>query len=157
MSSPETILEAIKRSREVRDRIMLQNAIPVLDNLRNMVNTWIDDEFKDFTEEIDQVDCSAPRESASHRIDRFRVEINQIRNNQLPQAMKELDCLVEGLKQQNFKSAEDAIEMLKAKIPPILIVMWDLFKARERLDGMADMIPIPEPIEIVEDNPDNQD
>jgi hypothetical protein len=50
MSNPETILEAIKRSREVRDRIMLQNAIPVLDSLRNMVNTWIDDEFRDFTE-----------------------------------------------------------------------------------------------------------
>ncbi len=122
---------------------MLQNAIPVLDNLRNMVNTWIDDEFKDFTEEIEQVDCSVPRESASKRIDRFRVEINQIHNKELPQAMKELDCLIEDIKQQNFKSAEDAIEMLKAKIPPILIVMWNLFKARERLDGMADMIPIP--------------
>ena len=157
MSSPEAILEAIKRSREVRDRIMLQNAIPVLDNLRNMVNTWIDSEFKDFTEEIEQVDCSSPRESASERINRFRVEINQIHNDQLPQAMRELDCLIEDIKQRNFKSEEDTIEMLKAKISPILIVMWNLFKARERLDGMADMIPITTPIEIVEDNSDNQD
>jgi len=157
MSNPEAILEGIKRSRELRDRIMLQNAIPVLDNLKNMVNTWIDDEFKDFEEEIEQVDCSAPRESASERIDRFRIEINLIRNEQLPQAMKELDSLVEDIKQQNFKSAEDAIDLLKEKIPPILIVMWNLFKARERLDGMADMIPIPEPIEIVEDDPDSQD
>jgi hypothetical protein len=102
------------------------------------------------------VDCSAPRESASERIDRFRLEINQIRSEQLPEAMKELDCLIDEIKIKKFKTAEDSIEMLKAKIPPILVVMWNLFKARERLDGMADMIPVPEPIEVVEDNPDNQ-
>ena len=157
MSTPETTLEAIKRSREVRDRIMLQNLIPVLDSLRTMVNTWIDDEFKDFTEEIEQVDCSAPRESASERIDKFRLEINQISGEQLPQAMKELDCLIDEIKEKKFKTADDAIEMLKAKVPPILVVMWNLFKARERLDGMADMISIPAPTEIVEGNPDSQD
>jgi hypothetical protein len=139
---------------------MLQNAIPVLDQLRNMVNTWIDDEFKDFEDEIEQVDCSAPRESATERIERFRIEINQIRNQQLPQAMTELNSLIEQIKQQSFKSAEEAIQMLKEKVPPILIVMWSLIKARERLDGMADMIPIPEAIATIEndeDNPDNQE
>lgn len=160
MSSPDAILEAIKRSRETRDRVMLQNAIPVLDQLRNMVNTWIDDEFKDFEDEIEQVDCSAPRYSATERIERFRIEINQIHNQQLPQAMTELNSLIEQIKQQSFKSAEEAIQMLKEKMPPILIVMWNLIKARERLDGMADMIPIPEATATIdndEDNPDNQE
>jgi len=60
------------------------------------------------------------------------------------------------IKQQNFKSAEEAITMMKEKVPPILIVMWNLLKARERLDGMAEMIPPIEAIEINDerDNPD---
>jgi hypothetical protein len=143
MSSPDAVLEAIKRSRETRDRIMLQNAIPLLNQLRIMVNTWVDDEFKDFENEIEQVDCSAPRESATERINRFRMELNTIRNQQLPQALRELDSLIELINQQRFETAEDAIEMLKEKMPPILIVMFNLTKARERLDGMADMIPLP--------------
>jgi len=145
MSSPDAFLEAIKRSRETRDRIMLQNAIPVLNQLRIMVNTWVDDEFKDFEDEIKQVDCSAPRESATERIKRFRIELNTIRNEQLPQALRELDNLIELINQHRFETAEDAIEMLKEKVPPILIVMFNLTKARERLDGMADMIYVPPP------------
>jgi chromosome segregation ATPase len=146
MSTPETILEAIKRSREQRDTIMLQDAIPVLEQLRNMVKRWIDHEFKDFEEEIRQVDHSAPRQSAIDRIEKFRTEIEQIRTEQLPSATKELDSLVEEIKQQSFNTVEDAIEKLKQKIPPILVVMWNLIKARERLDGMAEMIPIPKPV-----------
>jgi len=126
---------------------MLQNAVPVLEQLRQMVNTWIDHEFKDFEEEMKEVDCSAPRQSAIARIERFKTEINQIRNEQLPSAMKELNSLIDEIKQHSFKTAEESIEKLKQKAPPILIVMWNLIKARERLDGMADMIPVPEPIE----------
>lgn len=151
VSNPEAILEAVKRSRETRDRIMLQNAIPVFSQLRDMVNTWIDQEFKDFEDEIEQVDCSAPRESATERIERFRTELTTIRSEQLPLAMKKLDCLIESIKQQKFNSADEAIEMMKEKVPPILAVIWSLIKARERLDGMADMIPPLEPVEIVED------
>jgi hypothetical protein len=147
MSTIETVLEAIKRSREQRDTLMLQNAIPVLEQLRHMVNTWINLEFKDFEEEIKEVDCSAPRESAIERITRFKAEMNQIHNEQLPLALKELDSLVEEIKQHTFKTAEDSIAELKEKATPILVVMWNLIKARERLDGMADMIPIPEPID----------
>jgi hypothetical protein len=147
MNTIETILESIKRSREERDTIMLQNAVPVLEQLRQMVNTWIDHEFKDFEEEMKEVDCSAPRQSAIARIERFKTEINQIRNEQLPSAMKELNSLIDEIKQHSFKTAEESIEKLKQKAPPILIVMWNLIKARERLDGMADMIPVPEPIE----------
>jgi hypothetical protein len=155
MSNPETTLEAVKRSRETRDRIMLQNAITVFSQLRDMVNTWIDNEFKDFEDEIEQVDCSAPRESATERIDRFRIELTAIRSEQLPRAMKELDCLIEEIKQQSFSSAEEAIGMIREKVPPILIVMWNLIKARERLDGMADMIPPIEEIKPIRerDNP----
>lgn len=156
MSSPEAVLEAVRQRRETRDRVMLQDAIPILDNLRDMVNRWVDDEFKDFEDEIKQLDCSAPRESATERINRFRIEIEQIRNSQLPQALTELNSLIEQIKQQSFKSAEEAIQMLKEKMPPMLIVMWNLIKAREGLDGMAVMIPIPEPIEIVGDDSDNQ-
>jgi hypothetical protein len=147
MSTIETVLEAIKRSREQRDTLMLQNAIPVLEQLRHMVNTWINLEFKDFEEEIKEVDCSAPRESAIERITRLKAEMNQIHNEQLPLALKELDSLVEEIKQHTFKTAEDSIAELKEKATPILVVMWNLIKARERLDGMADMIPIPEPID----------
>lgn len=62
----------------------------MLDQLRNMVNTWIDDEFKDFEDKTEQVDCSASRESATERINRFRGELTTIRNEQLPRAMTEL-------------------------------------------------------------------
>jgi hypothetical protein len=137
---------------------MLQNAIPVLNQLRDMINTWIDNEFKDFEDEIEQVDCSAPRESATERINRFRAELNTIRNEQLPQALRELNLLIDQIVQQRFKSAEEAIAMMREKMLPILVVMWNLIKARERLDGMADMIPVP--IEAIEldaerDNPED--
>ena len=147
MKTVEIVLESIKRSREERDTIMLQNAIPVLEQLKHMVSTWIDYEFKDFDEEMKQVDCSAPTQSAISRIQRFRIEVDQIRNEQLPGAMKELNSLIDEIKQHSFRTAEDSIEKLKQSAPPILVVMWNLIKARERLDGMADMIPIPEPIE----------
>lgn len=140
MSSPEAIMEAIKQRREARDRIMLQDAIPVLDNLKNMVNRWVDDEFKDFEDEIEQVDDSAPREAAIERISRFRTELATIRNEQLHDALIGLDELVESIKQK-FDTADSAIAMLVQKVPPILRVMWNLFKARENLDSMADMIP----------------
>jgi hypothetical protein len=160
MSTPEAIVEAIKQRRETRDRIMLQNLRPVLEQLQTMVNTWVDDEFKDLEDEIEQVDDSTPRESAAQRIERFRTEIRQIHGEQLPQAMKELDSLIEQINQQSFKCVEDAIGTLEKKVSPILSVMWNLLNARERLDGMADMIPVPEPFEIIEedeDNPDNRE
>jgi len=145
MSSSEAILEAIRQRRETRDRVMLQNLLPVLEQLRIMVNTWVDEEFTDLEEEISHVDNFSPRDSASERIGRFRTELNKIRNDQLPKALRELEELIEYIKQQKFKSAEEATKILEKKIWPILTVVYNLTKAREKLDGMADMIPLPPP------------
>ena len=143
MSNSEAILEAIKQRREVRDRLMLQNLIPILRELRRIVNTWIDGEFKDLEDEVSHVDRFAPRDSASRRISRFLRELRQIRNDQLPKALKELDELIEYIKQQKFESAEEATEILNKKVSPIISVVFSLSRARERLDGMADMITLP--------------
>ncbi len=147
MSSSETILKAIKEKREMRDRIMLQNLMPILNQLRKTVDTWVDEEFKDLEDEISHVDNFAPTDSASERINRFRIEVTKIRNEQLPKALKELDKLIDFIKQPKFESAETAVDMLKEKLAPIVSIIFGLNKARERLDGMADMIiemPVPE-------------
>jgi len=143
MSSSEAILEIIKQRREVRDRLMLQNLLPILSELRRIVNTWVDGEFKDLEEEVSHVDSFATRDSASRRISRFLKELRKIRNNQLPKALKELDELIKYIKQQKFESAEEATEMLNKKVSPIISVVFNLSRARERLDSMADMITLP--------------
>lgn len=143
LSNSDIILDAIRQRRETRDRIMLQNLIPILGQLRQTVDTWIDGEFKDLEDEISHVHSFASRDSASKRINRFRKELSQIRNDQLPNALRELDELIEYIKQQKFKSAEEATTMLQKKLAPIISVIFNLSKARERLDGMADMIPLP--------------
>jgi hypothetical protein len=152
MSNSEVMLEAVRQRRETRDRIMLQNLIPILNQLRQTVDTWIDGEFKDLEEEISHVDTFAPRDSASRRIDRFRGELRQIRNDHLPQALKELDQLIDFIEKQKFKSAEEAMELFNTKVSPILSVVFNLGKARERVDGMADMIPMPPPITFQRNN-----
>jgi len=58
----------------------------------------------------------------------------------LPKALKELDELIECIQQQKFESAEEATKILKDKTAPIISVVFNLSGARERLDGMADMI-----------------
>jgi len=140
MSNSEAILEAIKAKRETRDRIMLQNFMPILNQLRKTVDTWVDEEFKDLEDEISHVDNFAPTDSASERINRFRIEVTKIRNEQLPKALKDLDKLIDFLKQPKFESAEKAINMLREKLTPIVSIIFSLNNARERLDGMADMI-----------------
>jgi len=142
MSDSEVMLEAIRQRRETRDRIMLQNLIPILNQLRQTVDTWIDGEFKDLEEQISQVDNFAVRDRASERISRFRTEITQIRNDELPKALKQLDELIDFIKEGKFESAKEAVDMLKDNLEPILSIAFDLNQARERLDGMADMIPI---------------
>jgi len=146
-STSESILEAIKARRETRDRIMLQNLMPILNQLRTTVDTWIDGEFKDLEDEITHVDNFAPRDSASERVSRFRMELIKIRNDELPKALKELDKLIEYIEQGKFDSVEEATGLLRTKIIPILVVVFGLSKARERLDGMADMIPVIEEID----------
>lgn len=143
MSSSEAILDAIRQRRETRDRIMLQNLIPILNQLRQTVDTWIDGEFTDLEDEISHVDNFAPRDSASERIDRFRRDLYQIRNDKLPKALKQLDDLIDYIKQQKFETAEEAIKVLRNKITPIVFIVFGLGRARERLDSMADMIPVP--------------
>jgi len=103
MSNSEAILEAIKAKRETRDRIMLQNFMPILNQLRKTVDTWVDEEFKDLEDEISHVDNFAPTDSASERINRFRIEVTKIRNEQLPKALKDLDKLIDFLKQPKFE------------------------------------------------------
>jgi len=148
-------MEAIRQRREARDRIMLQDAIPVLDNLRNMVNRWVEDEFRDSEDEIEQVDDSAPRQAATERINRFRTELATIRNEQLHDAMIGLDELIESIKQKKFDTVDSAITMLVQKVPPILRVIWNLFQARQNLDSMADMIP--PLVEIPRLDPENEE
>ena len=143
LSGSEEILEVIRARRETRDRLMLQELIPMLNELRRVVNTWIDGEFTDLEDEISHIDNFAPRDSASERINRFRIELGQIRNDQLPKALKELDDLIEYIQKQKFKTAEEANETLRSKINPIISLLFNLSRARERLDGMADMIPLP--------------
>lgn len=143
MSDSEVILEAIRQRRETRDRIMLQNLIPILNQLRQTVDTWIDGEFKDLEDEISHVDNFAPSDGASERINRFRMELGRIRNEELPEALRELDELIEYIKEQKFKSAEEATDILDKKVRPVISVVFSLSTARDRLDGMADMIPLP--------------
>ena len=142
MSDSEAILEGIRQRRETRDRIMLQNLIPILNQLRKTVDTWIDEEFRDLEDEISHVDSFAVRDSASQRISRFRTEITQIRNDELPKALKQLDELIDFIKEGKFESAKEAVDMLKKNLRPILSIAFHLNQARERLDGMADMIPV---------------
>ena len=63
--------------------------------------------------------------------------------NQLPKALVELDELISYIEQMKFQSSEKATEVLKEKISPILSVAFDLHNARERLDGMAEMVILP--------------
>jgi hypothetical protein len=59
--------------------------------------------------------------------------------------LKELDKLIEYIKEKKFKSAEEATNMLQRKLNPLLRVIYNLVKARDRLEGMAVMIPMPPP------------
>jgi len=106
-------------------------------------NACIDDEFKDLEDEISHLDNVAPTDNASRRIDRYRKDLTKIRNDQLPRALKQLEELINYIKQQKFESSDEATEMLKKKVTPIVAVLFNLNKARERLDGMADMIILP--------------
>jgi len=144
-SNSEPALDAIRARREVRDRLMLQHSIPLLEQLRNMVQEWVDGEFRDLEDLIVQVDCFAPSESASERINRFRIELSRIRSRHLPKALKDLDELIAYIKKQEFASVEEATRKLGQKVRPILSVVFELARARDRLDGMADMIQIPPP------------
>ena len=147
MSNGEETCKTIKAKRETRDRIMLQHSIPMLEHLRDTVQNWIDGEFRDLEEEMLHVDSHAPSTRASERINGYRIELSQIRSEYLPKAITELNELIEYVKEQRFASAEDAIETLKSKVASVLGVMFALTKARERLDGMADMIEISVPEE----------
>ena len=150
MSGSEAILEGIRQRREERDRIMLQNLIPILSQLRQTVDTWIDGEFRDLEAEVSHVDSFAVRDSASERISRFMTEIREIRNNKLPEALKELDELINYIKKKKFKSAEEAMRVVRKKLDPFILVIFNLGNAREKLDGMADMIPLLPPPRIEE-------
>lgn len=152
----EPALEAIKARREVRDRDMLEHSVPLMENLRSMVQGWVDGEFRDLEDLIVRVDSYAPSESASDRINRFRIELAQIRSERLPKALKDLDGLIEYIKRQEFKTVEEAMRMLGQKIRPILSVLFELGRARDRLDGMADMIEIPLPTEPHPDDESNR-
>lgn len=143
MSSSEAILEAIRQRRETRDMLMFEQLVPILSDLRRIVNTWIEGEFRDLEEEVSHVDSFAIRDSASERISRFIGELSEIRNNRLPNALRQLDELIESIKQQKFQSSEEATDMLKEKVNPVISLIFSLSNARERLDGMADMIPLP--------------
>ena len=145
MSNSEAILRVIKERRETRDRLMIESLIPLLTPLRKILDNWVDGEFKDLEDEISHVHDFAPRDSASERINRFRIEVEKIRNGQLPNALKELDELIKYINQKKFKSAEEATRILQEKIAPIISVVFNLTTARERLDGMADMIYLPPP------------
>jgi hypothetical protein len=136
-------LEAIQQRRETRDRLLFQHSIPILEQLRNVVNSWIDGEFHDLEDELSHVDDFTVRDRASDRISRFRTNITRIRNEELPQALKNLDELIEFIKGQKYESAQHATQTLSEKINPILSVIFNLTCARDNLDGMADMIPIP--------------
>jgi hypothetical protein len=143
MSSSEVVLEAIWQRRETRDRLLFQHSIPILEQLRSVVNSWIDGEFQDLEDELSHVDDFTVRDRASERIARFRTELAAIRNEELPKALKELDELVEFIKQQKFESSQHATQTLSRKTTPILSVIFSLISARNNLDSMADMIPIP--------------
>ncbi len=143
MSNSEAILEAIHQRRETRDRLLFQHSIPILEQLRNVVNSWIDGEFHDLEDELSHVDDFAVRDRASERIVKFRADITRIRNEELPQALKSLDELIEFIKGQQFESARHATQTLTQKTSPIISVIFGLLNARYNLDSMADMIPIP--------------
>jgi len=142
MSNSEAILEAIRQRRETRDRLLFQHSIPILEQLRNVVNSWIDGEFHDLEDELSHVDDFTVRDRASERISRFRTDITRIRNEELPQALKNLDELIEFIKGQKYESAQHATQTLSKKISPILSVIFGLASARNNLDSMADMIPV---------------
>jgi glutamyl-tRNA reductase len=151
MSNSETILEGIRQRRETRDRLLFQHSIPILEQLRNVVNSWVDGEFHDLEDELSHVDDFAVRDRASETISRFRTNITRIRNEELPQALKDLDELIEFIKEQKYESAQHATQTLSEKIRPILSVIFSLTSARNHLDSMADMIPIPTIEEIQTD------
>ena len=81
MSDSEAILEGIRYRRETRDRIMLQNLIPILNQLRQTVDTWIDDEFRDLEDEISHLDSFAVGDNASKRISRLEGVENEIQGD----------------------------------------------------------------------------
>jgi hypothetical protein len=143
MSNPEAVLESIWQRRETRDRLLLQHSIPILEQLRNVVHSWIDGEFKDLEDELSNVDEFTVRDRASERIGKFRTQLTKIRNEELPSAMRELEELIGIIKKQEFESAHQATEILSKKINPIVSVIFNLSSARDKLDGMADMIPLP--------------
>jgi hypothetical protein len=81
MSDSEAILEGIRYRRETRDRIMLQNLISILNQLRQTADNWIDDEFRDLEDEISHLDIFAVRDSASERIIRLEGVENDIQGD----------------------------------------------------------------------------
>ena len=81
MSDSEAILEGIRYRRETRDRIMLQNLIPILNQLRQTVDTWIDYEFRCLEDEISHLDSFAVRDSASERISTLEGVENEIQGD----------------------------------------------------------------------------
>jgi hypothetical protein len=99
------VLKALDKERETRDRIMLQNLIPILSQLRQTVDKWIDGEFKDLEDEIAYVDSFAIRDRASERIDTSGIELSKIREDQLPKALKELDELIEHIKTTEIQNS----------------------------------------------------
>jgi len=123
---------------------MFENLIvPTLNQLRQTVDSWIDEEFKDLENEISYVDSFAPTDEATTRIDGFGKEIAKIQNEELPRALRQLDYLIEYIKQQKYESAEDFAKKLFDNAAPIFSVMSSLVKTREKLDSMADMISVP--------------
>lgn len=146
MSNLETTSDRIKAGRETRDRILFQNILMAsIKQLRQNLDTWVDEEFHDLDNEIDLIDRSAVTRSASERIAKFRTDLIHIRNEDLPNALKQLDELITYIEKQEYVSGEEFMNAVKDKLGFIVSVIINVYGIRSILDGMADMIPMPIP------------
>lgn len=93
MSKWEKKYEELLIERKNRDRIMLEQLLPILIDFRRVMDAWVSAEFKGLKDEIIHVESLCRRKSLEKRIAVFKTELNQIKTAQAETAIRRFDEL----------------------------------------------------------------
>jgi hypothetical protein len=134
-------LSAIRARQGERDEWMLsQILIPVSKNLKDSFFRWVDGELSDLRQKIELLDTIASA-TAKERVSQFGKELLTIEKETLPNALKNLQNLIDYIEKETEKTPKEVIEQFSNNIKLAIEISSHLISIRLTLDSMADMIP----------------
>lgn len=134
-------LSAIRARQGERDEWMLsQILIPLSKNLKDSFFRWVDGELNDLRQKIELLDTIASA-TAKERVSQFGKELLTIEKETLPNALKDLQNLIDYIGKETEKTPKEVIEQFSNNIKLAIEMSSHLINIRLTLDSMADMIP----------------